>query len=225
MKTYRRKRRSRAFTVLELFVVVVVIFIASGLILPALIRPHDGRIRINCVNNLKQTGLAFRLWAGDNGDKYPMAYAGDTNYPLINRGNPWSIDDAIAQHQYTVFAAMSNELSTPKVVVCPQDKRTAATNFTTDFNNSHISYFVGLDADESRPLAFLAGDRNLTNGQSSRNGMFNFQTNQSIGWTKELHDRTGNIALGDGSVQQLSWIQINPALAKTGLVTNRLLFP
>jgi prepilin-type processing-associated H-X9-DG protein len=225
MKTYWRRSLLRAFTILELFVVVVVVFLLAALILPALTRPHDGRIRINCVNNLKQVGLAFRLWSGDNGDKYPMAYAGNTNYPLINRGNAWANDDTIVQYQYTIFAAMSNELSTPKIVACPQDKRVAATNFTTDFNNSHISYFVGLDADETRPQAFLAGDRNLNNGQSSRNGLFSFQTNQVIGWTKDLHNKTGNVAFGDGSVQQLRNDQINAALAKTGLATNRLLFP
>ncbi len=207
-------------------IVVVAIFGVAGFLLPAFIRPRCSYSpRIRCVNNLKQVGLAFRLWSGDNGDHYPMAYAGNTNYPLINRGNAWSADETMAQFQYTVFAAMSNELSTPKIVACPQDKRTTATNFTTDFNNSHISYFVGLDADETRPQTFLAGDRNLTNGQAARNGMFNFQTNQSICWTKELHNKMGNVALADGSVHQLSDEQISAMFAKTGLVTNRLLFP
>ena len=49
--------------------------------------------RIQCVNNLKQVGLAFRIWAGDNQDKYP-----------------------------TTLNVMSNELSTTKILVCPSDK-------------------------------------------------------------------------------------------------------
>jgi hypothetical protein len=31
------------------------------------------RQKIRCVNDLKQVGIAFRLWEGDNNDKYPMA--------------------------------------------------------------------------------------------------------------------------------------------------------
>ena len=41
------------------------------LLLPALARAKKKAQRINCVNNLKQVGLAFRLWGGDNDDKYP----------------------------------------------------------------------------------------------------------------------------------------------------------
>ncbi len=48
----------------------------------------------------------------------------------------------------------------------------------------------------------VAGDRNLTNGFPPTNGMLYLTTNQNVGWTKELHKFEGNIALGDGSVQQ-----------------------
>jgi prepilin-type processing-associated H-X9-DG protein len=165
------------------------------------------------------------MWSDDNNNKYPMAYAGDPLYPLINNGMAWDDVCASQQYQHTIFEAMSNELSTPIVVVCPLDKRTAATNFTTDFNNSHVSYFAGLDADESRPGGFLAGDWNLTNGQSRVKGILSLQTNQNIGWTKELHNQTGNVAMGDGSVQQMANAQRNRFLSNTGLATNRLIFP
>src|SRR5579862_1023485 len=58
MKIHWRKSCSRAFTVLELFVVVVVVFLLAALILPAL-HPACACIKANCVNNLKQTGLSF----------------------------------------------------------------------------------------------------------------------------------------------------------------------
>ncbi len=225
MNTFRKISCSRAFTEVELIFVILVVFLLALVILPGMFRPHGCRLQVNCVNNLKQVGLAFRLWSGDNGDKFPMAYAGNPSYPLINHGNAWSVPGITGQYQYTAFEAMSNELSTPKVIVCPQDKRTAATNFTTDLNNSHVSFFVGLDSDETRPQSFLAGDRDLSNGQPMSNGLFSFQTNQNVVWTKALHNKMGNMAFGDGSVQQLSNRQIKFVLAGTGLATNRLLFP
>ncbi len=50
-----------------------------------------------------------------------------------------------------VFPVMSNELNTPKILFCPEDKiRTQATMFTaTQPGNSNISYFVNLDAVDS----------------------------------------------------------------------------
>ena len=41
------------------------------MLLPALAAAKKKAQKINCINNLKQVGLAFRIWEGDNGDKYP----------------------------------------------------------------------------------------------------------------------------------------------------------
>ena len=58
-----------------LLVVIAVLAILAAMLLPALAGAHDRARRIQCVNNLKQTGLAFRIWEGDNGDRYPQAVA------------------------------------------------------------------------------------------------------------------------------------------------------
>jgi len=210
-----------AFTVVELLAIVVVVFILAVLFLPGgpLFQPRlrTKAPRINCVNNLKQISLAFRLWEGDHNDIYPMRF-------LTNSGGVPLFADATNGFHY--FQVMSNELSTPKILICPADtKRKAAANFTNGFDNSHISYFVGLDADETMPQTFLAGDWNLTNGQSKTNSMLCLQTNQLVGWTEDLHKLAGNIAMADGSVWQLNNSGLQPALANTGLSTNRLLFP
>jgi len=42
------------------------------MLLPALAKAKAKAQRINCVNNLKQVGLSFRIWSGDNGDRYPQ---------------------------------------------------------------------------------------------------------------------------------------------------------
>lgn len=216
----RKRIRSGAFTAVELLAIVVVLFFLIVVFLPD--SPLFGRrshcsLRINCINNLKQTGLAFRLWSGDNGDMYPMQALPNEAYGSFQLN---------ATNGFRYFQVMSNELSTPRIVVCPTDaKRTAATNFTTDFDNSLISYFVGLNANETNANSFLAGDRNLTNGHFHVKGMLCLQTNQNIGWTKDLHNQSGNIAMGDGSVVQVTNKLLRAYLAKTGMATNRLLFP
>src|SRR5208283_468971 len=104
---------------------------------------------------------------------------------------------------YVLWQTMSNELVTPKILVCPDDnQRTEAVSFTQNFSDANISYFFSLDAADAYPQMILYGDDNLAvNGVRVRPGILNLWTNTSVAWTKERHGGAGNIALSDGSVQ------------------------
>jgi len=197
------------------------------MLLPALAKAKAKAQQINCVNNLKQVGVSFRIWGNDNGDRYPMRVP-------VGEGGPFN-QAAIAAlnatgnspYTYQVFQVMSNELGTPKIVICPSDgDRTAATNFGGHFSNLGnvaVSYFVGKDADESNPQQYLSGDRNIGlgatwNGSAAPAGVTGYspnaantgyyvslaanQNNANLKWTDKLHQAKGNICLSDGSVQQ-----------------------
>src|SRR5450432_826294 len=98
-------KQKAAFTLIELLVVIAIIAILAAMLLPALAAAKRKAQRISCVNNVKEVALAFRIWEGDNGDKYPMQANNYTNAATLTN-NIW---------------VMTNELSTPKVVYCPSD--------------------------------------------------------------------------------------------------------
>jgi prepilin-type N-terminal cleavage/methylation domain-containing protein len=193
-------KQKKAFTLIELLVVIAIIAILAALLLPALAAAKRKAQRINCVSNLKQQGIAFRLWEGDNGDKYPMAVGTQYNgakeriYSSQNLApNPYNVN--------SVFVVMSNELSTPKILYCPADSgqgssgpgysgaspmsRAYTTNFVTFSNTpAYLSYFVCGDAAETYPQMIMLGDRNI--GTINLQGIPAISTNTYAGGTPNV---------------------------------------
>jgi prepilin-type N-terminal cleavage/methylation domain-containing protein/prepilin-type processing-associated H-X9-DG protein len=215
MKPRGPNQRNQALTLLEVLVVIAVLAILAVMLLPHATGNKRLAPRVECVSNLKQIGEACRIWADDHNDKYPMQVSATNSgvMELIATGNVAAC-----------FQIMSNELSTPEILVCPADTtRILATNFAKDLSGSNISYFVGLDADAVQPQTLLSGDDNfIVNGKQVHSGFINLHTSDSLAWTKERHQGTGNILLADGSVRQTSSAELN-SMAK--LATDCLVIP
>jgi len=198
------------FTLVELLIIIAVLAILAALLLPALAAAKRKAQRINCVNNLKQCGIGFKLWVGDNNDMMPMEVT-------IIKGGTKEFDSGADTFRH--FQILSNEVNTTKIFVCPADTRVLAVNFVR-LQNENVSYFVGLDARDACPQRFLDGDRNIT-GESDRvNGILKLVPGQRVSWTEAIHVNKGNIGLCDGSVQQTSNTGLREALKNSGDPTN-----
>ncbi len=215
MKRISRSREHHAFTFIGLLFLIFILAILAGLLLPALVNAKGRAQRINCVNNLKQVGISFRIWGGDHEDKYPMSVSTNKHGTL-----EWVEDGNAFRH----FQVMADELNTPKILVCPTDNRQPAPNFAR-LDNWHLSYFVGLDAQDTEPQMLLTGDRNLTNGLAPVRTILMLPSARPAGWTEAMHNCQGNIGLADGSVQAATTEAFRNMLGFTGNTTNRIALP
>src|ERR1017187_10399816 len=90
--SFEQDRKVRAFTLVELLVVIVILAVLAAILLPVLSKAKMRAQSIQCLNNLKQWGLAFQLYAADGDDAIPRdgtdaggtysIYSGKSGLPL-----------------------------------------------------------------------------------------------------------------------------------------------
>jgi competence protein ComGC len=217
MKPRSSDQINRALTLVEVLVVIAILILVAALLLPALAAAKRKHSRINCVNNLKEIGLAYRVWEGDNGDKYPM-FVSVTNggaMELITTGNV-----------VVCFQVMSNELSTPRILHCEEDTEHIEAYSFAKLASSNISYFINIDATETYPQMLLSGDDNFEiGGVPVKSGLLELSTNTPISWTAKRHKFHGNLAIADGSVQQVTQNGLRQWIQLSSIATNQLAIP
>ena len=112
-------RRCRAFTLVELLVVVGIIAVLIGILLPVLGRAREQAQRISCANQLKQLGAAVHMYANESKGRLPFGG---------RDGNPDEHCIWIAHETYNIFVkyiGSENNLDLPmgsigeKRLVCP----------------------------------------------------------------------------------------------------------
>ena len=227
MRIALSKAAQHAFTKLELIVVVVVVFLGVFVFMSALNSEKGKSPRVNCTSSLKQTALAFVLWSNDNGTgpdspRYPTRLhevLGTSTEPADNR------------QMVDTFVAISTQLYTPRLLICPGDKKRKPAESFKGLTTRNISYFLAMDLNATNANQVLLGDRDVAvNKTQAAPGILRVSDPDAISWAGVIHGRKegvgGNVALIDGSAHQVTSKGLRDLLPYNGFANNnRFLIP
>ena len=210
----------RAFTLIELLIVIAIGVILAAMLLPMRTGTREPAKQILCMHNLKQIGIGFLVYSEDN-----------SNQP------PWQVSTPPDSAAADSFLKLVSYLHQPDIFICPTDKarQVSETNYSS-FSNTNLSYFAALQSSftptSNSITLVLAGDRHLAlNNQPVKAGLLNVTNATELSWTKELHftkkttKPVGILLFADGHVARTRTHELPRNLASQDRSAVLLLIP
>ena len=121
MRNIKHHRSNAGFTLIELLVVIAIIAILAAMLLPALAKAKDKALRIQCLNNNKQVGLAVQIYLGDNREEFPFG----NRCTGAGTGQGSVMDPSTWPYQLSLYMSGSRGAGTTNqmgVYLCPKVK-------------------------------------------------------------------------------------------------------
>jgi hypothetical protein len=198
-----------AFARLELIACLGCLTLLIALALPALAATPSRSHMAQCLNNLRFLGRAVEMWGSDHEGEPPWR-------TYVSRGGTRPDSGLKPGNAWFEFTALSNELTTPRILACPADVGVkVASEFSsqatrgymaTGFRAVATSYLVSLDNRFADPKFLLSADRNIrftsiapcVNGINNADNVDRFDFSAGK-WTNAVHGLQGQVLRTDGA--------------------------